>query len=79
MRTRRRDKRGGTQKAKRKIILVPKGSKEDLRDEHILSSLISDEVPMALPPGKSASAQSARIVGNILKNVFLLSLVVENN
>lgn len=70
MRTRRRRRGGGTQKARRTIILVPKGSKEDLRDEHVLSSLISDEVPMALPPGKSASAHSARAIGNILKNVF---------
>jgi hypothetical protein len=67
---RRHNKKGGTQKAKQKIILVPNGSKEDIRDEHILSNLISEEVPMALPPGKSASAQSARMVGNIIKNVF---------
>lgn len=78
MRTRKRraskvskvSKGGKTQKSIRIIVLVPQGSKEDLRDEHLLSELISDQVPMALPPGKSASAQSVRAVGNIIKNMF---------
>lgn len=72
MRTRRHRRGGGnkTLKMKQRIILVPMGSKQDLRDEKELSMLISSEVPVYLPSGKNASAHSARAVNNILKNIF---------